>query len=119
MTQKTSAKKQSLIQRLKDPCCKSINPYEIAKEITKFHNSNNSKGVQRIYEAYLLGLVNAGKSSKRANYLVRNNLDDAAVLADMVKDCGYEASGQLLLAVRKDIKRDGPIVQFYRNCIKV
>ena len=107
-----------LIRKMKNPECKTINPHEVAKELTSLYNSNNQKKVLILTHAYAKGIKieDSNKSMNEARNIARDNLMFAANLADVVAACGYEASGQLM-GVCNGIINNDPISKFYSNTV--
>jgi len=109
----TKTKIPSLVERLEDPNCTSIDPHEVAREIKRLYDIHDERGIRNLKTAYILGLKNQKEHREdEAVSIVNDNLLFAARLADMVASCGYEASGQLHAAHNE--RMSGPITQFYR-----
>jgi|SRR3989338_1395943 len=102
-----------LTERLMNPHVGTVNPHEVAKELTELHSSRNSDGVRKLRDAYLIGQgrLYPVQTVDEIRSVVDENLMMAAGLADIVASCGYEASGQLHFKPRLD----GPVAQFYQE----
>ena len=102
-----------LTERLMNPHVGTVNPHEVAKELTELHRGRNSDGVLKLRDAYLIGQgrLYPVQTVDEIRSVVDENLMMAAGLADVVASCGYEASGQLHVKPRLD----GPVAQFYQE----
>jgi len=118
--------KTNLIDKLSNPNRTGDDPHEIAREIRKFCDSDDEKGLKELFQAYYDGLRKIKKyqrlSTNKLKTRAKSVFLDCARLSDVVvASHGDEASGQLtLLASISEARRceiEGPITNFYRRAI--
>lgn len=111
-------KTEELIKKLEDPETKTINAHEIARVILRLCRKSDYQGVRKLEKAYVKGTLAVKKRLKPedAKRIVKKNLYCAGRLADIVKACKYEASGQIL-GIDQDIEKPGRTSDFVRAAI--
>ena len=118
--------KNNLIDKLSNPNRTGDNPNEIARELRKFCDSDDEKGLKELFQAYYDGLKKISPYARWSANKLKNRAKsvflDCARLSDIVVESGdEEASGQLtLLSSIPEARRleiEGQITQFYREVI--
>ena len=111
------AKQVTLTEELMNPHVKTVDPHEVARELTALHTSRNVDGVRKLRDAYLIGQgrLYPAQTLDEIRSVVDENLMNLAGLADVVASWGYESSGQLHVKPRLD----GPVAQFYQKSTRI
>ncbi|MBI4175926.1 MAG: hypothetical protein HY518_01875 [Candidatus Aenigmarchaeota archaeon] len=105
----------SIIDRLANHDVRTLDVFEVARELTGLKERRDAEGVRKLRETYLVGVgrLYPVRNIDEVRGIVDGNLLFAAGIADIVKGCGYEASGQLLVTPR----HDGPVAKFFQEAI--
>lgn len=106
----------TLIEKLKDPKITRTDPHEVAREMTQLYLDLDKKGLSRLFKEYVDSIT--PKVGIEATDVAEENFYLAAKLADLVKQCGYEASGQLIFLIDGGMEEPNcEIAQFYLDTI--
>ena len=92
------AKETSLVERVADISTTSLSPHELAQELGRLHDSKDRRGLLDLRDAYII-CVSRKFPKREWKEIIEEadaNLYIASILADRVRESGYEASGQLL-----------------------
>lgn len=94
----------------------SVNPHSTARAIQTMYNQRDEESLRRVRSTYIDTLLEGRfRNPISAARVVDENLYIAARLADIVKKCGYDGSGQLMGAANITSVNVGPVAQFYKE----